>query len=251
MIDLHAHILPGLDDGPATLGEALAVLRAAAADGVQVIAATPHVRDDYPTTPAQLEHGLAAVRRAAEEEGIPIRVVGGGEIALDRLPRLSRDELARFALDEGRYVLVEAPYAGWPLDLAQRLFDLELHGFVPVLAHPERNVEVQAAPELLREHVGRGALVQVTSASLDGRLGRRAAAAARTLLARELVHLLASDAHGAELRAFGLSRAVVAVKDERLARWLVHDVPAAILDGRAPPERPPPARRRRFAWPRG
>jgi protein-tyrosine phosphatase len=251
MIDLHAHILPGVDDGPANLEEALAVLRASAEDGVEVIAATPHVRDDYPTTPEVLERGLAEVRRAVEREGIPIRVVGGGELALDRLPRLTRDELARFALGGGRHLLVEAPYAGWPLDLAERLFQLQLQGFVPVLAHPERNLEVQSSPELLRQHVERGALVQVTSASLDGRLGRRAAAAARTLLARGLAHVLASDAHGAEIRAVGLSRAAAAVKDEQLARWLVHDVPTAILDGTEPPERPAPTRRRRFAWPRG
>ncbi|HSL65455.1 MAG TPA: CpsB/CapC family capsule biosynthesis tyrosine phosphatase, partial [Gaiellaceae bacterium] len=227
--------------------DALEILRGAAVDGVEVVAATPHVRDDYPTTPAVLERGLADVRQAVADAGLPIRVVAGGEIALDRLPRLSQDDLARFALGGGRHVLLEAPYVGWPLDLAERLFQLQLHGFVPVLAHPERNLEVQGEPELLRAHVERGLLVQVTAASLDGRLGRRSAATARVLLARGLAHLLASDAHGAEIREVGLSRAAAAVGDEPLARWLVRDVPAAILEGTEPPERPAPARRR-LAW---
>ena len=244
MIDLHAHILPGLDDGPATLDEALAILRSAARDGVEVIAATPHVRDDYPTTADAMESGLAEVRRAADEAGIPIRVVGGGEIAVARLGALSEDELRRFALGGSRYVLVEPPYAGWPLDLAHRLFELQVRDLTPVIAHPERNPDVQDDPELLRPHVERGALVQVTAASIDGRLGRRTAAVARELVRSRLAHLLASDAHGFETRAVGLRRAATAVGDDGLSRWLVRDVPAAMLEGRELPPRPSPSRGR-------
>jgi protein-tyrosine phosphatase len=251
MIDLHSHLLPGVDDGPETLEEALDILRSAAADGVKVIAATPHVRDDFPTTPEMIERGLDDVRRAVERERIPIRVVGGAELALDRLPLLSSGELARFALDGGRYLLVEAPYVGWPLDLAHRLFELQVRGFTPVIAHPERNTEIQLMPELLRSHVERGSLVQVTAASLDGRLGKRTAEAGRKLVATGLAHLIASDAHAAQIRKTGLSHAAAAVKDQRLAWWLVHDVPEAILRGSELPPRPVPVTRRRFAWPRG
>lgn len=245
MIDLHAHILPGLDDGPATLDEALAVLRAAAEDGVSVIAATPHVRDDYPTTPEAMERSLAALRRALEAEGTPIRVVSGGELALDWLGRLTDQDLGRFTLGAGgRYVLVETPYAGWPLDMGQRLFELQLSGFTPVIAHPERNGDVQSRPELLRPLVEAGALVQVTAASLDGRLGRSSADAGRTLVAAELAHLIASDVHDAAGRV-GLSDAASAVGDDRLKRWLLYDVPLAIIEGRDAPRRPVPASRRR------
>jgi protein-tyrosine phosphatase len=249
MIDLHAHILPAVDDGPTTVEEALAVLRAAADDGIEVIAATPHVRDDYPTTPEAMERAIAELRRPLERAGIPIRLVRGGEIALERLHLLTDEDLRRFTLGGGgRYLLVETPYVGWPLDLAQRLFPLQLSGFTPVIAHPERNVDVQSRPELLRPLVERGVLVQVTAASLDGRLGRSSARAARGLVAAGLAHLIASDAHAPRVRGAGLSSAASVLGDNRLARWLVHDVPLAIIGGSDLPHRPAPAvRHRRFA----
>src|SRR5438105_3336949 len=98
VIDLHSHILPGLDDGAETLDQSLAIARAAVEDGIAVIAATPHVRDDYPTTAAEMEERLAEVRRAVEAENIPLDVRPGGEIALDRLARVPPDDLRRFGL---------------------------------------------------------------------------------------------------------------------------------------------------------
>jgi len=106
VIDLHSHVLPGLDDGAEDLDEAVAMCRAAAEDGIEVLAATPHVRDDYPTTPDQMERALAAVRAAA---GDSVRLVGGGEIDIAQLER-PREELARFALaGNAKYLLVETP----------------------------------------------------------------------------------------------------------------------------------------------
>jgi protein-tyrosine phosphatase len=244
VIDLHSHVLPGLDDGAADLDEAVAICRAAAEDGIHVLAATPHVRDDYPTTPEQMEEALAAVRAAA---GDSVRLVSGGEIDLGRLDR-PRDELARFALaGNPNYLLVETPYGGWPLDLPEKLFRLLASGITPVLAHPERNAEVQQRPELLEAIVAGGTLVQLTAASVDGRLGRRARSCAATLLDRELAHLLASDAHAPSLRAIGMSAAVEALGDEQLARWLTVELPGAIVDHESLPPRPRTARpRRRF-----
>lgn len=244
MIDLHSHVLPGLDDGAADLDEAVAICRAAAADGIEVLAATPHVRRDYPTTPEQMEQGLAAVRAAAD--GL-VRLVRGGEIDIGELDR-PRDELARFALaGNPRYLLVETPYAGWPLDLPEKLFRLRTEGITPVLAHPERNSEVQQRPELLEPIVLGGTLVQLTAASVDGRIGGRAQACAATLLRRNFAHLLASDAHAPNLREIGLRAAAEALDDEALARWLTTDVPRAILEDERLPPRPEASRpRRRF-----
>ncbi len=142
-------------------------------------------------------------------------------------------------------MLLEAPYGGWPLDFPQRLFELHLRGFTPVLGHPERNADVQSAPELLRPLVERGALVQITAASLDGRLGKPSAEAARTLVAGGLAHLVASDAHDAHVRRVGLSDAASTLENERLARWLLHDVPLAILGGSRLAPRPSSAKRQR------
>ena len=246
MIDLHSHILPGVDDGPATIEESLEIARRAAADGVRVIAATPHVRDDYPTQPGTMERLVAELRTAIQAEGIPVDVRPGGEIAIDWLDRLSEDDLVRFGLGGSpHYVLLEFPYAGWPLSLHEWVFQLVTQEITPVIAHPERNADVQAEPEELRPLVDAGALVQITAASLDGRIGRSARAAASALIDKGLAHLLASDAHTPDVREAGLLPAVEAVGDENLARWLTLEMPMAIVTD-APLPRRPPARKRRF-----
>jgi protein-tyrosine phosphatase len=245
LIDLHSHVLPSLDDGAADIDEALAICRAATADGTRVLAATPHVRADYPTTPEQMEEALAAVRAAVGDE---LRLVPGGELDLAELDR-PHDELVRFALaGNPEYLLVETPYVGWPLDIGERLFKLRSLGITPVLAHPERNGDVQQRPELLEPLVERGALVQLTAGSVDGRLGARASACAATLLDRGFAHLLASDAHAPAIRAVGLRAAVAALDDPPLAEWLTVGVPGAIVDGGVLPPRPGSVRapRRRF-----
>lgn len=235
MIDLHSHVLHGIDDGPETIEGSLDICRAAAADGITVLAATPHVRDDYPTTPELMEERLAEVQAAA---GDLIRVVPGGELDVAELGR-PPDELRRFGLaGSPRYLLVETPYLGWPLDFADRVFRLASAGIRAVIAHPERNPDVQERPELVEQLVRGGALVQLTAASVDGRFGERARRTSDLLIDRGLAHLVASDAHEAEVRAVGLSGACVAIGDETLARYLTLDVPVAIVASADPPPRP-------------
>jgi len=244
VIDLHSHVLPGLDDGAGDLEEALAICRAAAADGIEAIAGTPHVRHDHGTTAESMEAALAELQAAV---GDLIRVLPGGELDLAELDR-PRDELARFGLGGNPgFLLVETPYVGWPLDLGERLFRLRAAGITPVLAHPERNAEVQARPELLEPLVNAGALAQLTAASVDGRQGRRSKQCSLTLLERGLAHLIASDAHAPQIREVGMSGAAQTLGDDELARWLTVEVPRAIVDGGAVPPRPGTARpRRRF-----
>jgi protein-tyrosine phosphatase len=244
VIDLHTHILPGVDDGARDGDESLAIAAAAMGDGIAAVAATPHVREDYPTPVETMERGVGELRRALARGGVPFEVLPGGEIALDYLPRLSREELQRFGLGGNpAYVLVEFPYSGWPLALDHVLFGLRADGFTPVLAHPERNADVQEAPDRLAGVVAAGALVQLTASSLDGRLGRRARAAAARLLQLGLAHMVSSDTHAPGVREIGLSRAWRSVADEALARWLMQDVPAAIVAGEPLPLRPAPRRR--------
>ena len=239
MIDLHSHVLPGLDDGADDLEEALAICSAAAADGIEVLAATPHVRHDYPTTPEAMERALDALRAA----GPPVELVRGGELDLGELDR-PKEELQRFALGGSRYLLVETPYFGWPLDFPDRVFRLASVGIRAVIAHPERNPDVQERPELLERLVAGGALAQLTAASVDGRLGPRARKTSLLLLERGLAHLIASDAHEASVREVGLGSAAAAVGDEALARYLTIDVPRAIVEGGPLPDRPEPQKRR-------
>jgi protein-tyrosine phosphatase len=244
MIDLHTHVLPGVDDGPATIVESLEMLADFAASGVRAVAATPHVRDDYPTTAAAMESLVAALRREAEANAIAVEILTGGEIALDRLALTPATELRRFGLGgSSRHLLVEFPYYGWPPDLAEQLAALRSAGFQAVLAHPERNAEVQAAPGRLGPLVESGALIQLTAASLSGTLGRRCQATALRLLELQLAHLVGSDIHTRGRRA-GLSAAVTELSDSSISQWLTFDVPHAIVSDDPVPARPRSQRRR-------
>ena len=248
MIDLHSHILCGIDDGARSLEDSLDIARAAVEDGITVIAGTPHVRDDWPTAAGVMEDRVAELNAELQQAGIPLEVRPGGEIAVEWLARLSHDELRRFGLGGNpRYLLVETPYYGWPLALANSLFSLRAAGFTPVLAHPERNAEVQAHPDQLAQLVQGGVLVQVTAAAIDGRIGRRSQECARRLVERGTAHMLASDAHHASVREVGMTAAAKALGGGALAQWLTVDVPAAILADALVPERPE-AGRSRAGW---
>jgi protein-tyrosine phosphatase len=248
VIDLHAHVLPGIDDGPDSLESALELLRELVADGVTTVAATPHVRDDYPTTPEQIATTLAALRRAAHAELLEIEILPGAELAVDRIRFALQDEnLPAFTLaGNPGYLLVEFPYHGWPLDLADVVDALVRGGVRPVLAHPERNGIVQESPERIAPLVAKGALVQITASSFVGQAGARARRTAFYLLEKRLVHLVGSDSHGAGIRRVGLS-AVRGQVDGVLADWLTMTLPGAIVRDTVLPPRPR-TRHGRLRW---
>jgi protein-tyrosine phosphatase len=232
VIDLHSHILPGLDDGVATIDEAVELARAAAAEGITAIAATPHVREDYPTTPEQMEAGVAELRVAVGRAGIPIEILHGGELELARIRELSRAELGRFTIAQnGAYVLVEFPYRGWPFRLEATVRSLVDDGLTPILAHPERSPIVQDDPARLGVAVEAGALVQCTAASVLGQLGAAARAAAADLLDLGLVDMLASDDHGPRLFRGSLRAAADALGGGERALRLTRETPAAVAAG--------------------
>jgi protein-tyrosine phosphatase len=232
VIDLHSHIIPGIDDGARSPSEALALVHAAAAAGVTTIAATPHVRDDYPTTPAEMAAGVEQVRELVAREAIAVSIVTGGEVALERLERLPPEDVQAFTLaGTGRYLLVEFPYYSWPYTLDGQLRQLRAQGIMPVLAHPERNPEVQRGAARLERTRDAGAIVQVTIDSVLGAFGRRARRSAVELLELGLVDLLASDAHSPASYRFKRRELADAVGDRRLVRRLTVDVPEAIVAG--------------------
>jgi protein-tyrosine phosphatase len=144
-----------------------------------------------------------------------------------------------------RLLLGETPYAGWPLDFSERLLRLVRTGFTVVLGHPERNPDVQRRPELLEPLVRAGLVVQLTTASLVGTFGRTARRTALELLDRGLAQTAGSDAHDPSGRVLGRNPVEETLGDATLARWLVEDVPAALLAGQSLPPRPPARPRRR------
>ena len=165
------HILPGVDDGARTLDDAIAMAQEALADGVRTVAATPHVRGDYPTSAGVMESRLAELRDALKDAGIPLEVLPGAEIALDRLPLMTEDERARFGLGGNpRCLLLEFAYYGWPLALDGVVLELCARGVTPVLAHPERNGDVQA-----RTRAAPPARDRRSARPGDGRVDRRPA----------------------------------------------------------------------------
>jgi protein-tyrosine phosphatase len=235
VIDLHTHVLPGIDDGARSIEDARAIGMDAAGQGVSVLAATPHVRDDYPTTPEMMEEAVSELRADFAANGIPVEVIHGAEVDLGLLWAIPAAELSRLTLAQtGRYLLLEVPYRGWPFALDSAVRSLVELGVTPLLAHPERNPEVQDRPDRLGKLVEAGALVQVTAASLEGSRDRAAQAAARRLLDLGLVHVLASDAHGAHISREGMG-AAAATLDPGLARYLTVEVPSAIVAGEPVP----------------
>ena len=244
-IDLHSHVLPGLDDGVATLAEGVALARALAASGATIVAATPHVSRRYPNTPERIAEAFAGVTEALAAVELPLELLSGAEVSFEQLERLDRDDLTALTFGRsGRCLLLEFPYDQWPDSLPQRLAALVAEGVTPLLAHPERNAVVQRAPQRLAGIVEGGALVQVNAGSVTGAFGVAAAAAARSLLDSGLAHVIASDSHHPHDRP--TVAAAAAQLPEQLARWLALDVPGALVRGVQPAPRPPARPRRRF-----
>src|SRR3954463_1721607 len=172
MIDLHAHILPGLDDGPPDLEGSLALARAAVAAGTTKIVATPHIDMAFGLHAADRDAPLATLREGLEREGIPLKVEPGAAIAIGRYLDLGADELEALTMGGGPYLLLEPPLsvAGGAFD--RFLASLLERGVPMLIAHPERCPAFQSHPERLADLVGAGALAQVTAGSLAGRFGR-------------------------------------------------------------------------------
>jgi protein-tyrosine phosphatase len=197
MIDIHSHILPGLDDGAASMEEAVAMARCAVAGGIRQMVATPHVKEgQYPNSREKIVDAMANLRKVLLKKEVHLFVLPGAEYSLEPdLPsRFSRGELMTIN-NKGRYLLVELPVAFVPDYTASVLYDLQLQGVIPIIAHPERNAVFNRDYARLYELVARGALAQVTAGSLAGLFGQTAAAAARVFLERGYVHFIASDAH--------------------------------------------------------
>jgi protein-tyrosine phosphatase len=240
LCDLHCHLLPGLDDGPATLDETLETARAQVRAGVERVVCTPHSSPGMSVSAARMHERVAEVRAALAEHGIPLAIETGAEVAMTRLPDLDAAELAALALAGGGWILLEAPTAAaFPVERAVE----EVHdqGLGVVLAHPERCRVFQEDPARLRLLVDRGARVSITASALTGSFGRTPRACAEALVAEGLVHNAASDAHGVGRRPPDLVRRLAAAGlGDRVAPWC-RAFPEAILGpAAAPPAAPGP-----------
>jgi len=240
MIDLHAHILPDVDDGPADTEESLAMVRMAARDGIGTICATPHLMERPGRQRIELfETRFSELDEAIRQEELPVRLVLGAEIYFQ--PDLERfqDYPALTVNGTGRYLLCEFPMQGIPPGADRVIFQVIMNGIIPILAHPERNLSVLRDETVLEPMLHSGALLQINAGSLEGQFGRRVKKCALSLLKKGTVHFIGSDAHNASSRPVRLSPAVdiaAQVVGPRVARALVDDHPRCVLMGQALPE---------------
>jgi protein-tyrosine phosphatase len=234
VIDIHHHCLPGVDDGPSDWNEALDLCRMAADDGIETIIATPHVlRGRWQTTPrAQLESLAGELQSRA---GDSPRVLLGSEYFFGHdMHEVLASGTAIIPLAGSRYVLVELVAHAVPPMFGQALYQVQLDGWIPVLAHPERNAVLQSRDDLLSELVGAGMKTQITAGSLTGEFGEPARRAALRWIDNGLVHFVASDAHNTGRRPPRMRAAVEILRQiappETVSALTVRN-PASVLAG--------------------
>jgi protein-tyrosine phosphatase len=250
VIDLHSHLLPGIDDGPKSVEEALALARAAAAAGTRTLVATPHIDHRWKVDPLEVPDRVRRMREALADAHIELDVQQGGEIALTRLTDLDSDQLDAVRLGGGPYILLEAPHrttSGTEFPIA--VDHLRRRGESIVLAHPERSPTFRRNPDTLAALVSGGVLTSITAASLLGTFGTTVQTFSLRLLRDGLVHNVASDSHEAHRRGPELLAGLLAADREvpgmlGQADWLTRDVPAAVLAGHEIPPRPELPQRR-------
>src|SRR5574337_227878 len=240
MIDIHCHILPGVDDGPETLDQAIAMCRIAAGDGIRAIVATPHfIPGRSESTPAAILEKLAELKHALDQEAIPLTILAGADVSVT--PELRSRLEAESCLtinNTKRYFLAELPHTTVPPGWDRFLLSLLAAGKVPILTHPERNPWFITHPDALFAFVVQGGMVQITAMSLTGGCGERVRDFSLLLLKHNLVHVIATDAHNCDLRPPVLTEAVheaANVIGEHRARALVTSIPGAIIEGRPVP----------------
>jgi protein-tyrosine phosphatase len=195
--DIHFHLLPGVDDGPADMHDTLALARAGVEDGTRTVVATPHVRTDFVTDVLTLGMLVDEVQRAIDAAGIPLAVRCGGELGHDMVGRLGQEELDSIAVGPqgARWLLVETPFEPLGEDFHAATAELRARGYGVVLAHPERSADAALFDCAgVRRELMAGSLVQVNALSLSGGHGAEAEVASRRLVREGMVALVGSDA---------------------------------------------------------
>ena len=244
MIDLHCHLLPGVDDGAENLSTSLTMARAAVEQGITVVACTPHILPGvYHNSGPSIREATKRLQETLRQEGIPLKLVTGADVhmAPNFVAGLRSGQLLTIA--DSRYVLVEPPHTVAPPQLEEFFFTLLTTGYVPILTHPERLAWVRSRYDTIKKLVRSGVWLQITAGSFTGAFGRDALYWAVRLLDEGCVRLIASDAHDAERRPVDLVRGRESVAkrigDEE-AENLVLTRPIGILKDQAPSTMPRP-----------
>lgn len=197
MIDIHCHILYGLDDGPQDLEQSMELIRELKKKGVEKIIASPHYisGDDYVPGCEEIREKVKLLQEEIDKEDLGIKVYSGMEVyaSHDTVERIKNNEI--LSLNDSRYILIEFPMQMVPKYMSDLLFAMQLEGFTPIIAHPERYCSDYRKNKLLDNLVDKGVLLQINSESILGTHGKKAKKAAYHLLRKGKVHLVASDSH--------------------------------------------------------
>ena len=234
MIDTHVHILPGVDDGPETIQEALILARTLVQEGIHSAIATPHYNDEFPQRSAnEIRERVYNMQLVLDRHGIPLRLFAGHEVLIKA--NLVEDiQAGRCATLNGScYFLLELWNSAWSPETERVIFELRAHGIIPIIAHPERYRVIQREPNRLANLLRLGALAQVVASSLIGMQGNTVRRCAETLLKQDLIYCIASDAHGLRRRppavTRGIERAIQLVGQSRVHQ-LTNVHPAVIVN---------------------
>jgi protein-tyrosine phosphatase len=201
MIDIHHHLLWGLDDGASSVEASVAMARIAAADGITHVACSPHANAQYVYEPKVIAEKIVELQRILDREKIALKLGRACDFHLSYENMLAaKAEPERFSINGMGYLLVEIPDYGVPRGLTEVFYELQLAGLIPILTHPERNPTLQADRARLVDWLRGGVLVQVTAGSVLGQMGKHAERMAHELLANRWVHFLATDAHNTTTR---------------------------------------------------
>ena len=238
MIDLHCHVLPGIDDGPASIEGSVELARSAVAAGIATLVATPHVNARTPNDPDTIAHLVDVVNARLAAEEIELTVLPGAEIAVSHFAEIDPAQLPRLGLGGGPWLLVEPPFSPVAVGLEALLLSLLEQGHRVVLAHPERCPALQRDRQIVRSLASAGILMSITAGSLVGRFGREVRRYALELAHEGLIHNVTSDAHDSVERPPGMAAELEQAGLAPLSDWLTRAVPAAILSGEAIPPSP-------------
>ena len=237
MIDIHCHILPGIDDGPGTMDESLEMCRIAASDGIKTIVATPHFNPGrYEPHSAEVFKLINALQARVNEEGLDIRILPGADVSITpELQAQLKSEMHLTINKKGKYIVLEFPSAYILPNWKEFLLSLLDFGIVPIISHPERNAWFINHPRALFPVVRQGVIVQITGMSVTGEFGDDARRCSIFLLKNNLAHVIATDAHSSTYRSPLLTNAVSAAADligKDRAQALVTSIPRAIIEGK-------------------
>lgn len=208
MIDIHTHILPGIDDGAVDWAASLEMAKAAAAEGITGLIATPHHANGRYDNPASIvEQLVQELQGRLQEASVPLTIYSGQEVRVhtNLLEAVEMKELLTLA--KSNYILLEMPTSSIPERMSEWVYELRHAGIKPIIAHPERNSEVVQHPERFKALIEEGAYGQVTTHSLLGAFGKKIESRAWEMCSEGAIHFVSSDAHNLQVRGFRLREA--------------------------------------------